>query len=111
MTTTDRESSDAIRDVRVTDDRLVVDLVDGRILSVPLAWFPRLLAATPEQRAHWQLSGGGFGIHWPDVGRHLGRPAGFNALVARDAGVRACRGVASRAASRSSREEASAWTA
>ena len=54
-------------DVRVTPDVIHVVLADGRELSAPLAWFPRLLAATPEQRKNWRLIGRGQGIHWPDV--------------------------------------------
>ncbi len=54
-------------DVTVTDDRLVVTLADGRELAAPLAWFPRLLEATAEQRRNWRLIGRGHGIHWPDV--------------------------------------------
>jgi len=54
-------------DVAVTDDRLVVTLADGRELSAPLAWFPRLSEATQEQRRSWRLIGRGHGIHWPDV--------------------------------------------
>ncbi len=53
--------------VSVSDDRLVVILADGRELAAPLAWFPRLVEATPEQRRHWRLIGRGQGIHWPDV--------------------------------------------
>jgi hypothetical protein len=53
--------------VRVTDDELIVALKDGRTVSVPLAWFPRLLRATPEQRQRWELMGDGEGIHWPDL--------------------------------------------
>jgi hypothetical protein len=49
------------------DDRLVVTLADGRQLATPLAWFPRLLEATPEQRRNWRFIGRGHGIHWPDV--------------------------------------------
>ena len=60
-----------IKGVRCTDDVLVVDLVDGRTLSVPLAWYPRLLDATPAQRANWKLAGAGFGIHWPDIDEDL----------------------------------------
>jgi hypothetical protein len=55
----------------VTEDELTVSLVDGRRVSVPLAWFPRLLHATPEQRSNWQLLGDGEGIHWPDVDEDL----------------------------------------
>jgi len=46
-------------------------LADGRVISVPLAWYPRLLNATPEQRENWQLAGGGFGIHWPELDEDL----------------------------------------
>jgi hypothetical protein len=58
--------SDAIG-VTCTDAHLQVTLSDGRVISVPLAWSPRLLAATPVQRQNWRLIGGGVGIHWPDI--------------------------------------------
>ena len=58
--------ADAV-DVKCTDDELIVTLVDGRRVSAPLAWFPRLLRATPMQRANWRLIGRGVGIHWEDV--------------------------------------------
>jgi hypothetical protein len=54
-------------DVSVSDVALHVVLADGRELSVPLVWFPRLRDASPEQRSHWRLIGRGEGIHWPDV--------------------------------------------
>ena len=57
--------------VSCTEDDLVVRLVDGRVISVPLTWFPRLLDATAEQRRRWELLGGGVGIHWPDVDEDL----------------------------------------
>ena len=60
-----------IKEVTVTDDELVVLLADGRRLATPLAWFPRLLRATPEQRARFELLGDGAGIHWPDVDEDL----------------------------------------
>lgn len=53
--------------VTTSDDDLVVDLVDGRTITVPLAWFPRLTNATPAERAHWRLIARGEGIHWPDL--------------------------------------------
>jgi hypothetical protein len=53
--------------VEVTDHRLIVRLADGRELSAPLAWFPRLLGATPQQRRNWRFVGHGIGIHWPEV--------------------------------------------
>jgi hypothetical protein len=51
----------------VTDDTLTVDLVDGRSVSVPLTWYPRLLHGSPEERRRWQLIARGEGIHWPDL--------------------------------------------
>jgi hypothetical protein len=59
------------QDVLVTEDELTVSLVDGRRVSVPLTWFPRLLHASPAQRSNWQLLGDGEGIHWPDVHEDL----------------------------------------
>lgn len=59
-------NSDAV-DVATTDSVLRVTLADGRELSAPLEWFPRLRDATAEQRGRWRLIGGGEGIHWPDV--------------------------------------------
>ena len=63
MTSTDPRPGERVKDVRVSEDNLVVDLVDGRTISVPLAWYPRLLSATESQRARWQVSGAGYGIH------------------------------------------------
>jgi hypothetical protein len=54
-------------DVSVSDDRLTVTLADGRELAAPLAWFPRLLEATEQQRRNWRLIGRGHGVHWPDI--------------------------------------------
>lgn len=71
MSITQARAGEAVRDVRFTDDDLIVDLVDGRSLSVPLAWYPRLLKATAAERANWRIAGGGFGIHWPDVDEDL----------------------------------------
>jgi hypothetical protein len=71
MTTSERKAGEAIRDVRVSEDTLAVDLADGRTISVPLAWYPRLLRATPTQRAKWEIAGGGYGIHWPDIDEDL----------------------------------------
>ena len=53
--------------VSVTEDALAVQLSDGRDISVPLSWYPRLVHATPEERGRWELIGGGEGIHWPDL--------------------------------------------
>lgn len=55
------------KQVRFDDDHLWVDLSDGRIIGVPLAFFPRLLRATKEQQARWEMSGGGTGLHWDEI--------------------------------------------
>ena len=56
-----------IQHVQVTEDEIIARLVDGRVISVPLAWSWRLSEATPRQRAHFRLIGSGQGVHWPDV--------------------------------------------
>ena len=58
--------------VTVTDDELTVDLTDGRRIIVPLAWYPRLLYASPAERQNWQLLGDGYAIEWPDLDEHIG---------------------------------------
>ncbi len=55
----------------VTEDSVIVDLLDGRTISVPLAWYPRLLHQTPEERKHWRLIGNGEGVHWPGLDEDL----------------------------------------
>ena len=71
MNTLDINPGERVKDVHFTEDTLSVDLIDGRTITVPLAWYPRLLHATPEQRKNWQISGGGYGIHWPDIDEDL----------------------------------------
>ena len=56
-----------ISSVEVTGEAIIARLVDGRVISVPLAWSWRLSDATPAQRQNWELIGGGHGVHWPDV--------------------------------------------
>lgn len=56
-----------IKEVSITEDTITAYLVDGRIISVPLAWSWRLSEATPEQRAHYEIIGDGQGIHWPEI--------------------------------------------
>jgi hypothetical protein len=58
--------------VTVTDDTLSLDLEDGRTISVPIGWYPRLAHGTPEERANCQLAGSGYGIHWPDLDEDIG---------------------------------------
>lgn len=71
MTISAPRAGDRIVDVRLSDDTLSVDLSDGRTITVPLAWYPRLLRAPRGERQNWQISGGGFGIHWPDIDEDL----------------------------------------
>lgn len=59
------------KEVHITEDELTVVLADGRRISVPLAWYPRLLHATRQQRGNFELLGDGQGIHWPDVDEDL----------------------------------------
>ncbi len=63
--------SDRIDRVHFGPETLVVDLADGRSVSVPLAWYPRLLGASHAERANWSLSAGGYGIHWPELDEDL----------------------------------------
>jgi hypothetical protein len=58
--------------VTVKRDKLLVDLVDGRSLSVPLAWYPRLLHSSRAERRNWRLLGDGYAIEWPDLDEHIG---------------------------------------
>jgi hypothetical protein len=58
--------------VTVTDDTLSVDLEDGRTIAVPIGWFPRLAYGTADERANVELSGAGFGLHWPDLDEDIG---------------------------------------
>ena len=71
MSISEPKPGERVKDVRFTDDALSVDLLDGRTITVPLAWYPRLLHATIEQRGNWRTAGGGFGIYWPDIDEDL----------------------------------------
>ena|ERR1044071_7108416 len=68
MITSKTELKEALaQNVSASDDALTADLADGRTITVPLAWFPRLAHGTPKERANWRLISGGAGIHWPDL--------------------------------------------
>ncbi len=60
------------KDISVTDDALLIELSDGRSISVPLAWYPRLVHGTQAERNKWELIGGGQGIRWPDLDEDIG---------------------------------------
>ena len=71
MTSLAQAADIRIADVSVSDDELHVQLMDGRGLSVPLAWFPRLLAGTAKQRRNVEVAGAGYGLHWPELDEDL----------------------------------------
>jgi len=71
MQASEIKPGERVKNVTFTEDTLAVDLIDGRTIVVPLAWYPRLLDATPEQRQNWMVSSAGFGIHWPDIDENL----------------------------------------
>jgi len=58
--------------VSFNGEKFVVDLADGRSLSTPLSWYPRLVHATTKERQNWQLLGDGYAIEWPDLDEHIG---------------------------------------
>lgn len=60
-----------VKDVTFDEDSIAVSLMDGRVISVPLVWYPRLLNATPEQREEWEICGGGYGLHWEAIDEDL----------------------------------------
>lgn len=81
-------ADERVRDVSFSEDSFTVELMDGRAITTPLAWFPRLLHASSEQRQNWKISGAGYGIHWPDIDEDLstegllrGAPAARGSLV------------------------------
>lgn len=72
MTTLTLETEPIANQVTVTDEKLIVDLADGRSLSIPLAWYPRLIHASPKERQNWQILGDGYAIEWVDLDEHVG---------------------------------------
>ena len=71
MSASEIRLGERVKDVHIDENTLAVDLADGRTIVVPLVWFPRLLNANAEQRQHWEISGAGYGIHWPDLDEDL----------------------------------------
>ena len=88
MSTLLLEIEPSARAVAVTEDDLVVDLVDGRQIRVPLAWYPRLLNATAAERQNCPLLGDGYAIEWPDLDEHIGIKACWQDVRAVKAGNR-----------------------
>ena len=71
MNSSEPNPGEKVRNVRFTRETLSVELADGRTITVPLFWYPRLLSATDNQRQTWQIAGAGYGIHWPDIDEDL----------------------------------------
>ncbi|MBE9010576.1 DUF2442 domain-containing protein [Pseudanabaenaceae cyanobacterium LEGE 13415] len=71
MTISGIQTDERVKNVYFTEDTIAVDLMDGRTITVPLVWYPRLFNATPEQRANWRVAGGGYGIHWEEIDEDL----------------------------------------
>ncbi|MBI2743161.1 MAG: DUF2442 domain-containing protein [Chlamydiales bacterium] len=71
MTTFAHKIDERVEAVYFTRDSLIVDLRDGRSISVPLRWYPKLQKATPQARACWEICGAGYGIHWPKIDEDL----------------------------------------
>ena len=72
MTTLTLKNNPAATNVTIRDEKLIVDLADGRTLVVPLEWYPRLVHALPKERLNWNLLGNGYAIEWPDLDEHIG---------------------------------------
>lgn len=71
MNTSEPKAGERITGVKVSEDSLTVDLLDGRTITAPLAWYPRLLHASEQQRNNFRIVGAGFVINWPDIDEHL----------------------------------------
>jgi hypothetical protein len=81
-------ADERVRDVRVSQDTLTVDLMDGRTIPVPLVWYPRLLTGTAKQRSNWKVCAAGYGIHWPDLDEDLSTEGLLRGAPAPGASVR-----------------------
>jgi len=100
-TTISADAGVRVRDVALTRDTVSFALMDGRTISAPIAWFPRLLKGTRQQRANWRLVGGGAGVHWPEIDEDISAlgllrgeiPDIVDRPVARRSGARRPRGA------------------
>ena len=82
MNTLNNTGDNRIKSVSFDDDFIIVDLIDGRIISVPLIFYPRLFEATFSQRNNWKISAAGYGIHWPEIDEDLSSEGLINGIPA-----------------------------
>jgi len=82
--------------VQMSDDTIMAHLVDGRVISVPLAWSWRLSDATPEQRSNWELIGDGQGVHWPDIDEDISAEGMLHGIPSRRPAARRPKAVRSK---------------
>jgi len=64
-------ADERVKNVQLSEETISVELMDGRVITVPLVWYPKLFKATPEQRKNWEICGGGYGIHWEEIDEDL----------------------------------------
>lgn len=64
-------ADERVKNVQLSEETISVELMDGRVITVPLVWYPKLFKATPEQRKKWEICGGGYGIHWEEIDEDL----------------------------------------
>ncbi len=64
-------ADERVKNIQFTEETISVELMDGRVISVPLVWYPKLLQATSEQLKNWEICGGGYGIHWEEIDEDL----------------------------------------
>jgi hypothetical protein len=84
-------ADERVADVAISKERLTVTLRDGRTVSAPLSWYPRLQKATPKQRKNWKIAGGGYGIHWPEIDEDLNTEGLLRGAPSPEAGKRRTR--------------------
>jgi Protein of unknown function (DUF2442) len=80
-------ADERVKTVYFTEDTISVDLMDGRTITVPLVWYPRLLNALPEQRIKWDVCGGGYGIHWEELDEDLSTEGMLRGVPAPNASI------------------------
>ncbi len=84
MSTTAAKTDERVGGVDFSATELIVTLMDGRTISVPLSWYPRLASADQQQLSNWHICGGGYGLHWPDLDEDLSTEGLLKGIPARN---------------------------